>query len=411
MTRLSRHTLLLVVSNLGGAGLSFLLSVMIGRTLGDTGLGQYAVVMAWIFPLSLLVEFGLGTLALREIGSDTRLTAPYMQALARARLILGGAVTLWLILCAPLLSDQPAIITGLIVSAPMVIIQPFYGVFTSVFKVQGAMWPVPWLNIGMLMTQVILTALVLAIGGGVTAALIVNILTSAVQLAAAYALYRTRFRPSGNASPAPPLIPLLRRAWPFALAALFAAVQTRLSLILLEQFASSAEVGVYAAASRFVEAGRLLPNAFFGALFPLLIAQPQIMEQTFRRSILMLGGFGLAASLITVFIAPWLVALTYGETFAAASPVLQMLIWSLLFGGLRGARTLYWYARGQEQRVNLINAVVIGVQIALSLWLIPPLGAVGVAVTMVLVEAAALGLLWLDLPLLNYRVLKTKLDT
>src|SRR5690606_28302176 len=63
------------------------------------------------------------------------------------------------------------------------------------------------------------------------------------------------------------IIPLLRRAWPFALAAILAALQARTGTILLERLTDTTQVGYYAAATRFVEAARMIPNALFGALF------------------------------------------------------------------------------------------------------------------------------------------------
>ena len=402
LARLSRHMLLLLVSNVGGAGLSFLLSILIGRALGSEGLGEYAVVLAWVYPLSLLVEFGLGTLATRDLAREVATSAAYLHTVTRARLLLGGIAMLALLVLAPLLSSDPVIVTGLVVSAPMVILVPFTSAFTAVFKARGAMYPIPWLNIGMLVAQVLLTSAVLAAGGGVVLALAVNTLTSLGQLIAAWAIWRWRFHTAVGARAVLSLGALLRRAFPFALAGLFAALQIRLSILLLENLATTADVGAFAAANRFVEAARLVPNAFFGALLPALAtlaAQPDALHHTFRRSMLGLSAFGLAAGVGISLLAPWLVTSTYGEGFAPAVPVLQVLVWSLVFNVLRGGRTLYWYALGREMQVNVVNGAVILLQIALSLALIPPLGAVGAALGMIAVEAAALALLWREIRL------------
>jgi O-antigen/teichoic acid export membrane protein len=192
-------------------------------------------------------------------------------------------------------------------------------------------------------------------------------------------------------------MPLLRRAFPFALAAFFAALQNRLSVILLERMATTTEVGYFSAASRFVEAARLIPNAFFGALFPALAAiavDRLLLARTFQRGMLYLGAFGIAAGIGFSTLALPLLTLTYGGEFAPAALPLQVLGWSLLFGLLRGGRTLYLYALGQESRVNRVNGVVIALQAALSLLLISGAGALGVALAHVLIEIVGLVLLW-----------------
>ena len=192
-TRLSSNTITLLISNMGGAALSFVLSALIGRALGTEGLGAYAVAMAWVFPLSLVVEFGLATLMTRDLAQDFETAHAYLETVTRARLLIGGAMMLLLFAAAPLISSDPAVIAGLQISAPMVIILPFFSGFTAIYKARGVDVAVAYLNIGMLLAQVILTALALLAGGGVIAALIVNVVTSAGQLVAAWGIYRWRF--------------------------------------------------------------------------------------------------------------------------------------------------------------------------------------------------------------------------
>jgi|FLYN01.1.fsa_nt_gi O-antigen/teichoic acid export membrane protein len=403
---LSRNTLALLISNVGSAVLSFLLSVIIGRALGEDGLGVYAAALAWVFPLSLAAEFGLGTLITRDVAQDPEAASAYLQATTVARLWLGGALTVLLVVLAPFLSDHPAVVRGLQLSAPLIVILPLFGSFTALFRARQVMWPIPWLNLGMLIAQVVVTALVLLNGGDVIAALVVNAGTSAGQLAGAWAIYRWKFHGEGERRALPlQTRDLLRRALPFAIAAILAALQTRLSAILLERLASTSEVGYYAAASRFVEAGRMIPNAFFGALFPTLAAlalRPEELHRAFTRTMWGLLAFGVVLGMAFTLLASPLVNLTFGAAFTPSIIVLQLLMWSLLPGLLRAGRTLYWYALGREEFVNLVTAVTLLLQVTLNLWLIPQQGALGAAGSMVVVEVAALVLLWRPLSLACY---------
>jgi polysaccharide transporter, PST family len=398
-SRLSRNTLILLTSNAGSAVLSFILSILIGRVLGQDGLGVYSTALAWVFPLSLIAEFGLGTLMTRDLAQDSTLTSTYLSATTVPRLWIGGLLSICLILLAPLLSSDPSVVAGLRISAPLIIILPSFGAFTAIFRARQIMWPIPWLNLSMLIAQVVLTALVFLAGYGVLVALVVNTLTSAGQLLAAWIIYRWKFQDStSNSSPSFKVEILLRRAWPFALAALLAAVQVRIGTILLERLTNTSEVGYYAAASRFVEAGRMIPNALFGALFPALAAlalQPAELSRTFRRILVGLSAFGLALGIAFTPLAFLAISLTYGDAFTPAAPVLQIAMWGLLPGLLRAGWTLYWYALGREGLTNLVTGITLVAQIALSLWLIPLYGAWGVAAAILLTETLALLLLWL----------------
>ncbi len=394
--RLTRNTGLLIFSNVGSAAFSLLLTVIIARAYGDQGLGIYALAAAWIHPISLIAEFGIGTLLTRDLAREPDSAPMLLSAAIRARLLIGGAAFALVLLGAPFISNDARVIAAVRISAPMILILPFFSTFTAVFRARQRMQSIPFLNIGMIALQVIMTLFVVWIGGGLVGVLVANVLSSAVQLAAAYGVYRRGFmvKLSAHGESVPRL---MRRAWHFACAAVFIAVQIRLSAILLEAFASASAVGQYTAASRFIEAARLIPNAFFGAFLPTLAAlslDPARLALTFRRAMIGLGVFGLIGAFLLTFSAPLLIALLFGDEFGGAVIPLQVLAWSLVGGLLRGGQTLYWYAQGRERAVNLINAAVIPVQIALSLWLIPAYGAVGAAWVQVIVELGAFAALW-----------------
>jgi len=403
--RLSSHTITLAISNVGTAGLSFLLAALIGRALGAEGLGIYGVALAWVMPLALVVEFGLGTLLTREIAQDEARRGDLVRAAVRARQIMGGSMVLFLIVAAPSLSADPLTAVGLQLSAPLVLIQPLFSTYTAVFRARGDMRPIPWLNIGMLAVQLPLTALALATGDSTDLSarlllvFLINTLTSAGQLGAAWWIYRARhyMLPSGQRIA---VLPLLRASGHFGLAAVFFAAQMRLSFILLESLAGADAAGYFAAANRFTEAARLLPNAFFGALFPALSAlaeDSQRLRTTFRRALLGLAAYGALAGAALAFLAPLLLDLVFGADFAPAIPALQWLGLALVFGLLRGGRTLYGYARGREAWVNGVNGAAVVIQFVASAWLIGRSGAVGAAQALALVEGLAFATLMIVL--------------
>jgi O-antigen/teichoic acid export membrane protein len=398
MHHLSRNTLTLLISNVGGAALSFLLFALLGRALGQSGFGAYNAALAWITPLWQLAEFGLGTLMTRDLAAHFDQVTAYLRATSLIRARLGGGLMLMLIIGAPFLSSDPKVVQGLQLSAPLILILPTFGAFTAIFRATRQMWPIPWLNIGMLVGQIALTVLVFMLGGGVLAALWVNMLTSAGQLVAAWAIWKWHFQRMVEPDTEPlPLLPLLKRAWPFALAAVLAALQSRIGTILLEKLTTTAEVGYYAAATRFVEAARLIPNALFGALFPALAAladQPERMKLTFRRVMIGLGSFGGVLALLFIPVSGLVLRLVYGDAFTPASSILQIAMIGLLPSLLRGGQTLYEYAQGRETFVNQVTAVTLAAQIAAGLWFIPRAGALSAAWSVLLTETFGLALLW-----------------
>ncbi len=387
--------MILLLNNGGGALLSFGLAVLIGRGLGEENFGVYTTALAWVYPLALVAEFGLGTLITREVAQDLAAAPEFLHAAARARGFIGGGLMLALIVGAPLLTNDLTLIHGLQISAPMIVIVPMVGAFTAVFRARQAMWPVTWLNLGMLVAQVILTALVLLAGGGVLVALAVNVATSGGQWIAAWGIYRRGFMTESTwARRASPLQvgQLLRQAAPFALAAVLAAVQMRVGVVMLEASADITQVGYYAAASRFTDAARMIPNALFGALLPALSAG-KIERQLFQRIMFALVGYSSMVFAAVALLAPVIIQVTFGEPFAPAELPLGLLALALLPSLLRSARTLYWYAQGREAYVNRTTAIMLVVQVGVSLIAVQA-GAAGLAGAMVVAEWVGLGLLY-----------------
>ena len=394
--RLSKNTFALLISNGGSAVLSFLLTVLIGRLLGEDGLGVYASTLAWIFPLSLVTEFGLGTLITRDIAQNPDDANAYLRASMMARLLIGGGLCFLIWIVAPYLSQDSLVVQGLRLSAPLIIILPFYSSFTAIFRAREIMHPIAWLNLGMLIAQVMLTIVALHFGGDILDILAINLVTSAGQLLSAWIVYcRWFYKPSQRIIT---ITPLLRASAPFAIAAILAGIQARSSIILLEQFTTTEDVGHYVAASRFVEAGRMIPHAFFDALFPLLAGlatMPDKLTRLFRRVIWGLVAFGVIFGIGMMFAGHMLVIWAYGENFEPTIPLLVILSWSLLPMLLKGGRTLYWYAQGKEGFVNRVTVIVIILQIFLGVWLIPQYEAIGAVIVVLLSEISTVILLFL----------------
>ncbi len=402
MSRLRSNALILFVNNAGGAALAFLISVVIGRRLGATGLGQYTFIVAWIAPLTMLADFGFGTLITRDVARD-RTTAPDILRTANRTLpliVVGVLIAAWIALLLAGLS--PLLTMGIGLVTALVALDPWYGLYTALFRAFERMTPILIVNVGGLLIQMVLSVAAVSLGIGLIGVVAALVIVNIGQLATIWGWWRrSRYsKETGDhaGSPLPNTIrlspvALLRRAAPFALAAVIGALGVRLNVLLLEHLAGDSAVGLYSAAGRFVEAGRLLPNAFFGALFPVLTAlaaQPVALLRLFARAAVALGGISLALAIGLSLTAPLLLRLAYRDPFVAAAPTLILLAWSLLPAVLHGLLNLYFYSIGREGVVNRVSLLTLIGQAAIGWVLIGKWGAPGAALTLISVESAAL---------------------
>lgn len=390
-----RNTIILFANNAGGAALAFLISVVIGRGLGQSGLGQYAFVTAWVMPLTMLADFGLGTLITRDAARDQSTASALLHEANRTLPLIAGLTLLGAWITIPLSGFAATVTVALAMAALLIVLDPWYGLYTAAFRAFERMIPILAVNVGGLAVQCALTVIAVASGAGFIGAVGALVIVNIGQWAAIWGWWR-----KANLTPAttlrtgaPPGLRLLRRAAPFALAAVIGALAVRMNVLLVDRLAGDAATGQYSAASRFVEAGRLLPNAAFGALFPALAGvslDRGALNRLFRQAMGSLGLLSVVLALGLTLTAPLVLGLSYGGSFVAAAPVLALLAWSLVPSTARGLVSLYLYSLGREGVVNRVALFALIGQAGIGVVSVTAFGAIGAALTVILTEGSAL---------------------
>lgn len=180
-----------------------------------------------------------------------------------------------------------------------------------------------------------------------------------------------------------PMMALLAAALPLTLTIATNELSLRLPQVLLMHWATPADVGYYAAATRLSEALYLLPVIACTALFPAVVRAQASGAQVYARRMELLYGVllwgGLAVALPLSLLAPWLIRLLFGTDYAPAAEVLRIHAWSLPLVGLGVARARALIAEGLTKFNLLAAAVNLACGLALAWWLIPVLGAAGAA--------------------------------
>lgn len=399
--QVSHNTGILLLVNLTGAMIGFLLAAALGRGLGDAGFGRYSFVMTWLLSLILLAEFGLSTALTRDVAARPEQTRSYLLHSLAGKGLLGLPAALLLLVFAPWLatSPQPEVVAALRWGALFVYGGLIYSSFTAVFKAHQVMSPILWLTLAG-QTLLLAGTLVLLLARRPLPWLIAWAgISQMVQCLLALFFY---FRLLGRSAPvldvgrwgleASVVWLLLVAAWPFALAGLLAALQMRANVLFLAYLQGDQAVGWYAAANRFIETGKQLPGAFYAAMLPAMAAmagrQDPALHQTLARSRLGLLLFGLLAAGGALLLARPILTLTYGPAYQPATPTLQILALSLIPAGQNSLLIIYLYARGDEKFVNLLTAAGLVVNLSLCFWLIPAWGAAGTALALLVSESS-----------------------
>lgn len=177
---------------------------------------------------------------------------------------------------------------------------------------------------------------------------------------------------------------LLRNGWPVLLGGIVSVICLRIDQVMLGQIRDAKELGIYAAAVRVAELWFIIPSAIIASVFPNIIRAREVDEAEFYKRLQKLFNFlafaGYAVAIPVTFLGPFVINLLYGEAYAAAAPMLIILIWSDLFINLAMARGAYLFAMNWIWILFWVNVLAAVVNVSLNLVLIPRYGGIGAAI-------------------------------
>ena len=182
-----------------------------------------------------------------------------------------------------------------------------------------------------------------------------------------------------------------REALPLWLATLFSLLYFKGDVVILKAFAGDAEVGAYGAAYKIFEGLMIVPAVVLAATFPPLARakdDPARQRRWEAALVALLLALGAAAALAVYFGSGAIVALVYRSGFARAVPSLRVLAGALPILFLNYGLTHFLIARDLERRNLQFAALMLLVNVASNLILIPRFAGPGAAWATLITEVA-----------------------
>jgi O-antigen/teichoic acid export membrane protein len=183
----------------------------------------------------------------------------------------------------------------------------------------------------------------------------------------------------------------LRETFPFVFITLFYTLDYQLDVVMLSAWRGEEAVGLYSAATAILFALLFISRAFREAIFPVmsrlypsdLIALRKVYSNSARWLLAIalpvaLGGTAIAGDLMTAL---------YGESFDRSGPVLQIIIWAVLFLFLNVPSARLMIVAGEQRPLARYVVVSLSVNLLFNALIIPSHSYVGAAVTRLLSSA------------------------
>ena len=396
VTTFRRNSIARVASQGVGRLALFAWMTILARALQPAGFGVYTYLWTLIVLLGILSDFGLGFAVTRAVARD-RTVAPRLLALSlQLRFLLGlcaYAILLTILVAGGIenIPLVPALVLGLMIFTVSGI-NGFNAVLNGREEIHLSSLMTALVPIATLATGVPLLLLKVSLLHAAIPSIVAGLFVLLLQAA----LFRRRsLSPAGGFEPAR-LRSLAWGAAPLFLMSVLTTLNVSLDTLLLKEMAGEAAVGFYNASYKVVLALTMLPLAIGEAAFP-------IWARALRGKAggeLPLGGVlrlvllaALPCALVLFLAAPFGIRLVYGEAYAPAVPVLRIHAFTLALMFLNAPLGMRLVASDRMRAINAVFALVVALNAAANLVLIPRYGIEGAAVATLISEAVSAALL------------------
>jgi O-antigen/teichoic acid export membrane protein len=393
LSRLSSKSIWLLGSRVGSQLGLAIFTILVARTLGSTGFGEYAFIASVVFIGNVLTTFGTDMLLIREIAS----TKDHSNLSAALFIQLGlstAFVSIVYIASALVPAQEPAAVATLRIYSLSLFAQAFFTVYTTALRGRQHMRAYSVLNTITMAAQLLVALLLYWMHGSL---LQLAVLLLAVQLFSAILaglackvvlpnelhLWSLKF---GT------LRPLMKASAPIALLGALGVLYQRFSLLLLPGLAGTAAAGWFSAGARLVEAAKTGHGAALTAIYPMMAEthaqRPDRWSRAFRiPGVILLGG-GLIGAVALYMLAAPLVLLLFGSGYLASIPVVRILAWILVPYAINSFLTLALLAHHEERTIVQGLTLSTAILVTLTVWWAPLAGALGAAGAALCAETA-----------------------
>ena len=397
--RLSASATVVVVRQIAVYALTAVSSMVVVRSLAPESFGAYAAGLAAATLFLGLTDFGFAQTLGRTLGAEGEAAAATVRRIVRAHLWRSAGV------------GAVALGTGLVwgrydpaglvlaVTAPM-IASGGLGSLRQVCYWRHAVRPMARIDLCTGLAQAAGLVTVARAGGPVLLLAAVTCASALLNglLVARFARRLLPVPPASAAGAAPAAAPVLRTALPLGFALFVPTAYYHADMLLLRGLADGVEVGHYAAAVKFLSVFVVLPGVVMGLVMPHLAGAGR--DRAGLTAVVRQVGHWFGALLLPVAVgvatfSPLVVRLVYGPQYAAAAPLLTILMAGAAVGLVANLVGTLMVADGRSRWLLHQNLLALAVNVAGNALLVPRGGATASAWLTVLTEVMVTsGSLW-----------------
>ena len=368
--------------------LRFIATIVIVQRAGLEKFGEFALILSFVLIAEWLSDFGLTDIAVRQILAKKRSSDATMGAFAVSKLVQGAVACLFMWVAVSWFGHPAHMVQSALIAGGAVVLYCGVQIHRVGFRTRMLMGR----DVGAeLVSAVVFLAAIWIVTGTTTtleALTLCFVLSRAVNLVAAWMLAGRWPKLSFGRDFRAELAVLAAACVPLGLTGLMVCAYDAMDAIALARWSTSAEVGVFTVAMRFLMLAVIAEQALSTAVFPLLAAQWNRDRPAFAKTYQVVLDWGMVAG-GALFCALYAGARELGalarQDPQAIADVLQLLSWGILSRVVVTLLSPMVVVSGRLNYTVWITALVVAAK-WIALTVMAPGGALGAATAYVVVE-------------------------
>jgi O-antigen/teichoic acid export membrane protein len=393
--KIALNTLLLTLASLINVAISIVTTSIIARNIGPELYGRYTFGLTFILMFSVLANFGLESLYIREAARD-RGNLVLIGDIFHLKIILAIGTIISIIFAAHVLNYPQATITVLYILCAGLFFQILSESLLSVYRTVEKMHVTALFSTLFRIFGAIVVIISVYAGIGFYGIVAAFSIGNALVFAGVLGLFLRQFRLLNLQFSPAKWVPLVRQGMPFYLSALLTMFYAKINIIILSKFVSDREIGFYMAALNLVENLYFIPTAFVTSAFPAFSRLYGSSEDALRTAYIKVTKYliilTVAVAMGTILVSEKIVLLIYGSEFSPAVPVLNILIFLWVFAFFSNVQSSLLFSIHKEKAQVRIMAFAVLANAVLNYIFIRSYGYMGAAVASVLTEGIVVAL-------------------
>lgn len=362
---------------------SFFIGAWLARYLGPENYGIMSYAIAFVGLFSFIANLGVDAILSRELVKFPDKRDELLGTIFRLKLI-GGFTACFITVVFSFLIKSDSITRVLIILFSTSLILQAINVISTYFQAEvKSKNNVKALLIATIVSSILKVVFIL-LGKGVIWIIIIYILEFVWQglgFVNAYNHYGLKIKNwKFNKKLAKSI---LNNSWPLILSSAVWFIYLRIDQVMIGLFLGNREVGIYSAAVRIVEIWYFIPGIICSSLFPAIINAKKISKNLYKHR---LKNLYILMILIPVIIgipvsvlAKPIIYILFGGGYLESVSILRIYIWSSLGLFLVSAITQYLMSENLIKTIFYLNFIIMAINVALNLLLIPLIGLPGAA--------------------------------